>query len=583
MGFDFQSALRAGFECVAAWSDLLDQINVFPVADGDTGRNLIISLTPLKSAPGDREKTIHNLLTHARGNSGNIAARFFAAFLKTDSRDESILPGAIAGRDLAWQAVANPIPGTMLTVFDALVDFLGSKSFQSTPEYVDGLVGHLEKCVKDTPALLPRLKSAGVVDAGALGIYIFWDGFFKRLAGHADISQPITETFKGLLKVSQAFHEDPEAGHCVDTVMRFADGGEEKIKKLAEVGDSVVVIPHKDCYKIHLHTADAKQARSRIESLGEVLKWSDDDIGLQIRDFENKPTPRAIHIMTDAAGSVTREDARRLGMTLLDSYITAGDASLPETRFPPADLYRAMRSGVKVSTSQASVFERHRHYQSVLQRHARVLYLCVGSVFTGNYAVAVEWQQKNDQENRLTVLDTQAASGRLGTIAIATARFAEKTQDPEAVVQFARSAIQICEEYVFLDKLKYLAAGGRLSRPGAFLGDMLHARPIISPVAEGAKKVGVVKNAEGQLKFALKKLHDRLETDSAPFIMLEYSDNDRWVSDAVEPEIKARFPQADILLQPLSLTSGVHMGPGTWGLAFLPENTSCFKTPSEAR
>ena len=153
---------------------------------------------------------------------------------------------------------------------------------------------------------------------------------------------------------------------------------------------------------------------------------------------------------------------------------------------------------------------------------------------------------------------------------LAAVRFAAKTSDPAAVIEFARRAVIKCEEYVFLDRLKYLAAGGRLSKPGAFLGDMFHARPIISPVAEGARKVGMVKNRKGQLKFALERLKG-FKQDSAPFIMLEYSDNFQWVHATVKPKIESRYPFAEILMQPLSLTSGAHMGPGTWGLAFLPE------------
>jgi hypothetical protein len=75
---DFQKAHIAGVERVAAWSDVLDDINVFPVADGDTGRNLIISLTPLRYLQQDQEETIHKLLLSARGNSGNLAVRFFS-------------------------------------------------------------------------------------------------------------------------------------------------------------------------------------------------------------------------------------------------------------------------------------------------------------------------------------------------------------------------------------------------------------------------------------------------------------------------------------------------------------------------
>jgi len=154
---------------------------------------------------------------------------------------------------------------------------------------------------------------------------------------------------------------------------------------------------------------------------------------------------------------------------------------------------------------------------------------------------------------------------------LATAKHSTKTKDQSAVIEFAKRAIHKCEEYVFLDKLKYLAAGGRLSKPGAFFGDMLHVKPIISPTAEGAKKVGAVRNREGQLGFALEKLEASFGESASPFIMLEYSDNHSWVNDTVKKSIEARYPSSEIRLQPLSLTSGVHMGPGTWGLSFLPE------------
>ena len=71
-------------------------------------------------------------------------------------------------------------------------------------------------------------------------------------------------------------------------------------------------------------------------------------------------------------------------------------------------------------------------------------------------------------------------------------------------------------------------------------------------------------------KFALERLKG-FKQDSVPFIMLEYSDNFQWVNATVKPKIESRYPFAEILLQPLSLTSGAHMGPGTWGIAFLPE------------
>jgi len=308
-----------------------------------------------------------------------------------------------------------------------------------------------------------------------------------------------------------------------------------------------------------------------VESLGNVVQWNEDHIGSQVSAFKPKHIKQAIHIMTDAAGSVTRDDANQLGITLLDSYITVGQKSLPETFFTPSDLYSAMREGEKISTSQASVFERHQYYQSVLHQYGKALYLCVGSVYTGNYEIAVNWKENNDLNDCLIVIDTGTASGRLGTIVISTARFSASTDDPNAVIAFANRAVQKCEEYVFLDKLKYLAAGGRLSKTSAFFGDILKKKPVISPLPNGAAKQGILQNSDEQLSFALEKLDRSIPRNSSPFIMLEYSDNQAWVSNVASNHIQSRYPSAEIILQPLSLTSGVHMGPGTWAIAFLPE------------
>ena len=567
---DFQKAHIAGVERIAAWSDVLDDINVFPVADGDTGRNLITSLTPLRYLEENLEDTIHKLLLSARGNSGNIAVQFFSAFLTADSY-ANLAQAAKSGRDQAWQAVSKPMPGTMLTVLDSLVDYLGKSEFENRTECVDKIIELLEESVKSTPELLPKLKQAGVVDSGALGMYIFLEGFFKSLIGQHNEFRPISAIFQGLLEISPSYQVEMQEGYCVDTVIHLDENPEEKLSRLSQYGESVVVIPHKDYLKVHLHTSNSREAKAQIESLGDVVQWTDDNIGSQIKDFTRLHRQGAVHIMTDAAGSVTRQDSRELGLTLLDSYIIAGQKSLPETLFSPEELYQTMRQGIRVSTSQASVFERHQYYQRLLNQYPKVLYLCVGSVFTGNYDVAMDWKAQNDPDDRLTVIDTEAASGRLGAIVIAAARYATQTKDPEAVINFAHRAVEKCEEYVFLDKLKYLAAGGRLAKSSAFFGDVFHVKPIISPTADGAKKVGAVKNRNAQLKYALDRLAAAFDKESSPFIMLEYSDNRNWVNHTVKKEVQAHYPSADIILQPLSLTSGVHMGPGTWAVAFLPE------------
>jgi uncharacterized protein len=562
-----QKSFIAGLERLAARAELLDSINVFPVADGDTGRNLSISLTPLREIDQPKEEIIHQLLLSARGNSGNIASQFFSAFCSAESVAE-LAERAREGTTKAWQAVSNPRVGTMLSVFDALADVL-PQEINPDKQTVDTIIGRLEKAVHETYEQLPRLKEAGVVDAGALGMYIFFEGFFYALAGIPDDCRPVTETFKNRLQILPSFKENTESGYCVDFVIKAPYYSSDEIKIITSTQKEVIIIPEGDFYKIHLHTQDKEDVRSQISGLGNVVNWEDDNLASQIEEFKHSNTG-PLHIMTDAAGSVTCQDAKKYGFTLLNSYLTIGEKCLPETYFHPEELYSAMNKGVKVSTSQASVYERHQFYESVLERFEKVLYMCVGSVFTGNYQGAIQWKKEHDKQDKLLIIDTGAASGRLGTIALAVARYLAETNDIKNIIAFARKAVRTCEEYVFLDKLQYLAAGGRLSKTGALFGDILKMKPVISPQPEGAKKVGTVKNQEDQVKFALTKLAASLKDNSHALIMLEYSDNKNWVNGTVKKTLAERYPQAEIILQPLSLTSGAHMGPGTWGVAFLP-------------
>jgi hypothetical protein len=95
-------------------------------------------------------------------------------------------------------------------------------------------------------------------------------------------------------------------------------------------------------------------------------------------------------------------------------------------------------------------------------------------------------------------------------------------------------------------------------------------KPVISPRPEGVHKAGVARDADDQIAFALERLRGAFGTADGPRIMLEYSDNREWVETEVAGRVREILPTSEILLQPLSLTSGVHMGPGTWGIAFMP-------------
>ena len=569
-----RQALASGYERMSAWSRLLDQINVYPVADGDTGRNLVVSLAPLRRPEFTGQRLVRALLLSARGNSGNIAARFMEGLLAHEGSDEPLAARAKRAAELARTAVAEPQPGTMLTLLDTLARGLEGLGGDLSHKGTTALLDQLEQAVHHTISQLPQLQAAGVVDAGALGIFLLLEGWLRALEGAPEQLRDVAAAFPAMVAYApDAAAARPSAhGFCVDAVLRANSLDEAALREITLGGESAVTLRHGDYVKVHLHTDDRAALRARLEQVGQVVQWAWDDLEEQaVRHARPRPEQR-LHVITDAAGSITAAQADELGVTLLDSYINLGeDLSVPESHVDPEELYREMLRGVKVSTSQASVYERHQHYQRALAQHGRALYLCVGSVFTGNHQVVSDWCANNDAGGQLTVIDSGAASGKLGVCALATARRSLQAEDAAEVVAFARGALQRAGEFIYIHQLRYLAAGGRLSRGSALFGDLLHLKPVVTPTPQGAQKVGMCRGFEAQLAHAMARLQEAVLGDGAgALIMVEHTDNADELRHKVVPLVERRFPAAEVWLQPVSLTSGAHMGPGTWAVAFLP-------------
>ena len=564
-------ALAAGYEKIVAWADILDRINVYPVPDGDTGRNLVITLSGLRNPWQDKDSLSRGILLAARGNSGNIAARFLAGFLRFE--DIASLPAAVAsGRDLAYKAVPDPQPGTMLSFFDAFVESAKRNPPAQSGAWVDAVVLDLEASVKATTQQLQELREAGVVDAGALGMLVFFGPLLNVVAGREARGSGFTEELKSVLSLSEDWKEQRSDGYCLDVVLKLGQEEEDVTRHLMAVGESVVAMADGNCLKLHLHTRDREKVKRRLAEHGSILSWAEDDLSEQSALFVHSAKHPVLHVMTDAAGAVTREEARGLGITLLNSYVNIGNHCLPESYVNPSHLYEAMKAEIPVSTSQASLAERHECYNKVLKLHGRVLYLCVGSFFTGNYSTVMAWKAENDPHNGMTVIDTGVASGKLGLVARATAGFSLSAEAPSQVVAFARTVIRRVEEYVFLERLQFVAAGGRMSKTGAFFGDILHIKPIVSPYPDGVRKMGVARSTKDQVRYAFRRLEQGLKKERGATLLLEYTDNREWLEKEIKPEIERRFPLVRVLMQVMSMTSAVHMGPGTWAVAFLPDN-----------
>ena len=554
------SACICAYENLSVCSDLLDRINVFPVADGDTGANLRMSLSPFRECEEDVTFTLDRL--RGVGNSGNIAVAFLREFLRPDADPSQ---RAKRARTAAYRAIAKPRAGTMLEVFDALHLLAPDPGQADFPVLRKTLVDS----VLTTTHLLQELTDAGVVDAGALGMFIFLDGFFSAMNGQDQAVPPLGNLFGDSLQVNASFSAVPTGEHCVEAMLSTTTQTPGMLAEIAALGRSAVVLPEDAGVKLHLHTRDPQELQDKLKRYGELSHWSDEVMDSTVSAWGQKSFARnRVRIMSDGAASLPRGLARKYGILLLDSYILSGEQMFPETLCVPDTVYQRLRAGERVSTAQASNRERHLSYQVVCEQFGEVLYLATGAAYTGNVATAAVWEKEWQGKGKLHVVDSGAASGRLALMAILAAMQAEKGLAADEVLAYVHHLVESVQEYVFIDQLKYLVAGGRVSKPKGMLGDLLHRKPIISPEPAGVQKHGTVKNRTQQLDFALDKLDAFTCSGTDLFILLQYTDNRAWLQKTVEGKLALRYPDAEILLVPLSLTSGVHMGPGTWSIAF---------------
>jgi len=562
------TALRAGYRRLRELAGLLDAINVFPVADADTGQNLVASFAPLERDLPSAAALAQALLWSALGNSGNIGVGFLDGMLEQPTRP--LVERFARGERRARAAVAAPRPGTMLTVLERLCR--ESERHGIDPAGFPLIAAALGDAVAETTARLPPLAECGVVDAGALGLFAFLEEYLGTLAG-SPARTDIGARFRGRLAIqrSRAAARAPEHGACVDAMVEVPSAEPGVLEAIRGLGDSAVLVQAGNLLKIHLHAEDPERLRRALAAHGRLLRFEVSSLGAPGVAAPAAAFAGRARLVTDAAGSLSRAAAAALDVELLESRVNLPDRSGPETVVDRAAVFAALRGGQRVTTAQAPLAARHRCYAALLERYERVVYVCVGSAFTGNYAAATEWVRQQGVSDRFLVIDSGVASGRLAVVVWRLAELARAGAVRDWAADTAR-LLTGADELIFVERLEYLARGGRLSRGSAWFGDLLGLKPVVTPTPQGAQRVGMARSFEGQLELLRSRLR-ALPGPGRPLLLLQYTDNEELVRGRVLPVARAIAGDARIEVGPLSLTTAVHTGPGTWAVALLPSSS----------
>ena len=290
----------AGAQNIEAKKEYINELNVFPVPDGDTGTNMSMTImAAAKEVSALSDMNIESVckaissgsLRGARGNSGVILSQLLRGFTKS-TKEESVIDipalanAAVRAKETAYKAVMRPKEGTILTVARGMADKAVDLAQETDDmgEFIAKIIEEGERVLAMTPDMLPVLKEAGVVDSGGQGLIEVLKGAYDAFLGkEVDYSAIEPASSVTVTKVSAEATADIKFGYCTEFIILlekdFTDNDEVELKAYLEsIGDSIVCVADDDVVKIHVHTNDPGLAIQRALTFGQLSKIKIDNM-----------------------------------------------------------------------------------------------------------------------------------------------------------------------------------------------------------------------------------------------------------------------------------------------------------------
>ena len=301
-GPSFRSIIKYGLSNLEKYCSIVNDLNVFPVPDGDTGTNMVMTIKNALPALDTASDSLSNVAQSfakatvfgARGNSGVIVSQFFKGMSEaftTEDADATTLSNALeSGYQFAYAAVAKPVEGTILTVIregsEAVKRNLAQ--IETIDEAVSVFLKQAKISLENTPNLLPILKKAGVIDSGGAGLVYFFEGIALFLNGEP--LQPLqtnpTESAPSIDYTAFNRYSKFEFGYCTELILQLtvdeADFSQDDFsRRLQELGESVVTSFESDKVKIHVHSHTPEKVLEFCHGFGEFLTLKIENMSVQ--------------------------------------------------------------------------------------------------------------------------------------------------------------------------------------------------------------------------------------------------------------------------------------------------------------
>jgi DegV family protein with EDD domain len=578
----------------------LNRINVFPVPDGDTGTNLALTVQAIadhlrKNDSRDfgivAQEAAQAAVLGARGNAGMMLSHFLLGFaekakgrVRISSREFG--QALRAGAERLQGALEKPVEGTILTVMRDTAGAALEAKASDFHHLMEHLVEKAQHSLARTPDLLPPLKKAGVVDAGAKGFVHLLEGVVHYIHGDPLVALvggpdfPASAPAVGMVEYPT---EAERFRYCTEALVR-GDALPDQLTvqdRLRKEGDSLIVIRSNEVLKVHVHTDEPEVVFAYLKTLGRLVTHKAEDM-----EAQHAVTERAAHghltlarrpvgIVTDSASDLPEEIIRAHGIKVVPFVLVQGDESLLDgVDITAEDFHQSLLGeGELATTSQPPPGAFVRAFQRAAEEAEEVVGVFLGSNLSGAFRSAEAAAFQFD-EARVHLVDTFGASLLTGLMVLKATELAELALAPLEIVEELNRIRKQSGILLSVDQFDRLLASGRVGRGKAWLATRLGIKPVFEVPFNGPALVPIRKvlGRHRVLPAMLRALRERIP-DRARKVRFGIIHVGRpQIVSEVEEALIREYGDVEILSAPATPVLATHTGYGAWAVAYLVED-----------
>ncbi len=567
----------------------LNKINVFPVNDGDTGTNLastiravIDSLHPHRSYKVTADRIAETTLENARGNSGIIFAQFLYGMSRETANLKTITLSQFAESiknsvRYIYEAVANPVEGTMLTVIKDWANYIYENRFSMTDfnQLFINSFEVLKQSLFETKYKLAVLTRANVVDAGARGFVLFIEGIIDFIR-----SRNLKELIS--IKASTGMFEKPEESipekvefrYCTEALIKNNNiNSKELLGILENYGNSIVIAGSEKVRRLHVHTNTPALLFNELRKTGILAFQKAEDMIRQSEIVYNRKWK--IALVTDSTCDLPQDIIDKYQVNMLPLSIHFGENQyLDKVTIQPEQFYKVLNENTDYPKS-AQVNEKafSNLYSHLSSHYDSVIAINLSDKLSGTFSSSMKAAQAISTEFKkpITVINSRNVSGALGLLVLRAAYAIEEGYSHNEIVSMVEKWANNLRIFISVSTMKYLIKGGRVSAFKGLIARILNVNPIIT-IDESGKAIVLGKsfNQKANKEKVMAYIAGMCREETIWNYIVLHANNLRtakWYSE----KMKSLTGKAPVSIINISPVLGVHAGMGAAAVAILPE------------